>query len=287
MKKLIAITFILPVMFISIQSIQAESNQIDAGFRGQSMNGSTGLFSIPSGRLGWEGSGNVALDFSYRAIINSDLGVAHIPAVTTSLFGWAEISTAFDIQPDIKYYGGEEKNDDLLLGLKIRIPTKATTAISLGCNFQLINIDNEDDHNYNAYQPYIAITFPGSFFKIPAETTIVFGKTFYSDPYPNNTNIDFGMGFDVILFPNSLKNLIHWIIDFSNFNYSDNAWLNTGFYQTTSVWRGILNTGLRFDISAIPDLNKFKFLVDIIFNDLFDEGSRSFTAGIVFGLSVK
>jgi len=287
MKRFILATVFLPVVLIFVQPVSAQSNQTEAGFRGQSMNGATGLFSIPSGRISWERPSNFALDFGYRAIINSDLGVAHIPAVTMSLLGWVEISTAFDIQPSLNYYRGKESNDDLLLGVKVRLPT-ANTAISLGCNFQFINIDSEHDHGYNAYQPYIAITFPGSFFKVPAETTIVFGKTFYSNyPYHNNTNIDFGMGFDVILFPNGLNNLIHWIIDFSNFNYSDNAWLNTGFYQTTSVWRGILNTGFRIDLSSIPELSKFKLLIDIIFNDLFDEGSRSFTAGAVFGLSIK
>jgi len=287
MKKLIALICFLSITLIFVKSIPAQA-QTSAGFRGQSMNGATGLFSVPSGRIGWDKPNKFALDLGYRAVINNDLGIAHIPALTMSLFGWVEISSAFDIQPRIHYWNKDEKNDDLLLGLKIKLPTNAKTAIALGGNIQFINIDNEHEYNYKAFQPYIAITYPGSFFNTSAETTIVFGKTFYSDtPFPNNSNIDFGMGFDLILFPDSLKNLFHWIIDFSNFNYSDNAWPNTGFYNTNSVWRGILNTGFRIDMSSIPELSKFKFLIDVIFNDLFDEGSRSFTIGAVFGFSVK
>jgi len=284
MKKLIAITFFLPVLFIFVQSIPAQAQQTDAGFRGQSLNGATGLFTIPSGRVGWDKPSSVALDFGYRAIINNDMGVAHIPAVTMSLFGWIEISNAFDIQPNVGY----GRNDDLLLGFKIKLPANVGTAIALGGNIQLINIDNSNGYNkYSAYQPYIAVTFPGNFFVVPAETTIVIGKTFYSDSRKNNSNIDFGMGFDVVLFPKNLRNLIHAIVDFSNFSYSDNAWLNSGPYMTDSVWRGLLNAGFRFDLSTIPELNKFKFLVDIVLNDVLDAGSRSFTAGIVFGLSVN
>jgi len=290
MKKLIGIMCFLSVVFIFVQPASAQTTQTTAGFRGQSINGATGLFSIPSGRLGWEKPNNFAMDFGFRTIINNDLGITHIPAITMSLFGWIEISSAFDFQPDITYWGKEEKNNDLLLGLKLKLPTNASTAIAIGGNFQFLNINNDNDLNYNAYQPYIAITYPGTFFKMPAETTIVFGKTFYSikpDPHPNDSNIDFGMGFDIILFPDAFKNLIHWIIDFSNFNYSDNAWPNTWFYHTDSVWRGILNTGFRIDLSSIPELSKFKFLIDVIFNDLFDEGSRSFTIGAVFGFSAK
>ncbi|MCL2179714.1 MAG: hypothetical protein FWB83_01170, partial [Treponema sp.] len=95
---------------------------------------------------------------------------------------------------------------------------------------------------------------------------------------------DFGMGFDIILFPDVFGNAVHWIIDFANFSYSDNAWTNNLTHGTGSAWhRGILNTGFRIDLSTIPGMNHFKVLLDLIFNDLFDAGSRSFTVGAVFG----
>jgi len=256
-------------------------SQTSSGSRGQSINGSTGLFSIPSGHIGWEGPSNFGLDLGYRAIINNDAGAAHLPALTMSLFTWVELSAAFDIQPEHNYYRNDRENNDLLLGLKIRLPIPGKTFIAIGTNLQIINFDN-DEHDYNAFQPYIAITYPGAFFAMPAETSIVFGKTFYSRD--NNSNIDFGIGFDLILFPDVFKNTVHWIIDFSNYNYSDHAWPNYSLERSTGTWwRGVLNMGFRVDLSTIPALSKFKFLIDVIFNDLFDDGSRSFTIGGVFG----
>jgi hypothetical protein len=242
--------------------------------RSQSLNGATGLFSIPTGHLGWETGGNVGLDLGYRAVINNDAGTAHIPALTLSIYKMLEISAAFDIQPDTWWH---QNNDDLLIGLKIKLPAK-NTSIALGVNMQFLNISNKYYHDYNAYQPYLAITYSGNFFTTTAETTIVFGKTFYSGY--NNTNIDFGMGFDMILFPDVFGNAVHWIIDFANFSYSDNSWPNYSYYQGGSAWhRGILNMGARIDLSG-----KYKFVIDVILNDLFDDGQRSFTIGAVFGV---
>lgn len=281
MKKIIAFTGLLFIVLANVPIVNAQS------FRGQSMNGSTGLYSLPSGRIGWEEAGNFGLDLGYRAVINNEAGVAHIPALTMSLLKWVEIAAAFDFQPLIN----NEKNDDLLLGLKIRLPTNLNNsknpAIAIGGNFQLVNITNDYPHSYYAYQPYIAITYLGAFFKMSAETTLVFGKTFYSHGPENDSNIDFGMGFDLILFPDVFKNAVHWIIDFSNFSYSDNSWPNQLGYHTPAWWRGILNTGFRIDLSTIPALSKMKFLIDLVFNDLFDAGARSFTAGVVIGFSSK
>jgi len=285
MKKIFTIICLITFALLLVPSAFAQSTDA-AGFRGQSINGSTGLFSIPTGRVGWDRTKNFGIDFGYRAVINNDMGVAHIPAITMTLFKAVEISAAFDIQPDYIYEGNKETNNDLLLGLKIKLPTTPTTPISIGFNFHPINIESEH-HNYFAYQPYVAITYRGSFFAMPAETTVVFGKTFYSGGRDNNSNIDFGMGFDIILFPDVFKNTVHWIIDFANFGYSDHAWPNNwGGSQTSAVWRGILNTGFRIDLSSIPALNKYKFLIDFIFNDLFDAGQRSFTVGAVFGLEI-
>ena len=258
--------------------------QSDSATRGQSMNGATGLYSIPTARIGWEGSKNLGLDLGYRAVINNDRGTAHIPALTVSLFRTVELSAAFDIQPSIQTYGDHSDNSDILLGIKIKLPTDKT-AVALGGNVQIINIGN-DKHFYNAYQPYLAITYSGNFFSMPAETTVVFGKTLYSGGPENISNIDFGMGFDIILFPDVFKNAVHWIIDFSNFGYSDNSWPNYLVHGTGTAWhRGILNTGFRIDLASIPNL-KNKLLLDFIFNDLFDARERSFTVGVVFGLEI-
>ena len=278
MKKSAALTFFLLCATIIIPGAFAQTGAI-----GQSMNGSTGLFSIPSGHIGWEDAGNLALDFGYRAVINNNSGVSHIPALTLSLFKFVEISAAFDFQPPYNFVNDNE-NEDLLMGIKFALPLAGDTKIVIGGNFQFINISNEN-FSYNAYQPYAAITYPGNFFNMTAETTIVFGKTFYSGGPDNNSDIDFGMGFDLILFPDVFGNAVHWIIDFANFSYSDNSWPHNTYLHTSAWWRGVLNTGFRIDLSTIPALSNFKFIIDIVLNDLFDDGARSFTAGVVFGFS--
>ena len=280
MKKSIVFTCFILCAMIFISRVSAQT-----GVSGQSMNGSTGLFSIPSGHIGWEDTGNLALDFGYRAVINNNSGVSHIPALTISLFKFVEISAAFDFQPAYNFDDDNDKeNEDLLMGIKFGLPLVGNTKIAIGGNFQLVNLTN-DNHSYYAYQPYVAITYPGNFFNMTAETTIVFGKTFYSGGPGNNSDIDFGMGFDIILFPDVFGNMVHWLIDFANFSYSDNSWPHNSYRHTSAWWRGVLNTGFRIDLSTIPALSNFKFLVDIILNDLFDDGARSFTVGAVFGFS--
>jgi hypothetical protein len=166
-------------------------------------------------------------------------------------------------------------------------------AVAVGTNIQLINFSDKDSDAYNpsdfvytAFQFYIATSYAGTFFTMPAETTVVVGKTFYAG-IDNNSDIDFGMGFDLILLPNVFQRYIHWIIDFANFDYSDNSWPNELRQGSGSPWyRGILNTGLRVDLSNIPALRRFKFVVDIVFNDLFDNKNRSFTIGTVFGIPI-
>ena len=287
MKKILALTGFL---FIVLANVTAQTG---SPLKGQSMNGSTGLYSIPSGRVGWEETSDFGLDLGYRAVINNDAGTAHIPAVTMSLFKLAEISATFDFQPavNVNYADEDQKNDDLLLGVKFKFPTNnnnsKNTAIALGGNIQIINITN-NNYSYNAYQPYLAITYNGTFFSMSAETTVVFGKTFYSGGPENNSDIDFGMGFDLILFPDVFKDAVHWIVDFANFSYSDNSWPNHLLQHTGPAWyRGILNSGFRIDLSGFPALGKYKFIVDFVFNDLFDAGGRSFTIGTVLGFTAS
>jgi hypothetical protein len=234
------------------------------------LNGATGLYSIPSGRIGWEQGAEVGLDFGYHTIFGDKPN--HIPAVSASLFRWVELSAAFDVQPNI----GSLRNDDLLLGFKVQLPV-TSTAIALGGNFQSINIG--DDHgDTTAFQLYLAVTYPGTFFGMPSETSVVVGKTFREE---SDSDIDFGMGFDLILFPKYLQNFVHWITDFSNFGYSVGSW------ETNAFYRGVLNTGIRINIAAAPALSKYKFVVDVMVTDFFDDRERSFALGLTAGLPIK
>lgn len=285
MKRYIAVFYFLAAVLVLIPSAAAQAKSLKT----QSLNGATGLYSIPSGHIGWTET-DVGLDVGYRAILNEN-GNAHVPAVTVSLIKWIELSGAFDIQQPKSENYDSDKNNDLLLGMKIRLPTNTGSslnpAISVGGNMQIINLGN-DDYSYNAYQPYAAVTYSSTFFNMKSETTLVFGKTFYTGDPNNNSNVDFGMGFDLILFPDVFKDIVHWIIDFANFNYGDNSWPNYSYYHSNSAfYRGIINSGFRIDLSSIPALNKFKFSIDLVFNDLFDDDNRSFIIGGVFGLPAK
>jgi hypothetical protein len=112
---------------------------------------------------------------------------------------------------------------------------------------------------------------------MPAETTVVVGKSFIEDQ--RNSDVDFGMGFDLVLLPNIFQNYIHWITDFANFSYSVDP------LGADYRYRGVLNTGFRIDLSAIPSLSKFKFVIDVFMTDALDE-NRAFTTGLVFGIPI-
>jgi hypothetical protein len=232
--------------------------------KGMSLNGNTGLYSIPSGRIGWERTSDLGLDFGYHTVIDED--TVHIPAFALSLFKWVELSGAFDIQP------GDDMSD-FLTGFKVQFPV-TDTAIAVGGNLQIHNLGHDDEDD-TAFQIYLAVTYAGTFFDMPAETTVVLGKTFVEDS--NSSDIDFGMGFDLVLLPNVLQRYVHWVTDFANFSYSTEA--------GGANRRGVLNTGVRIDLSVIPALNKFKFAVDVLLTDAFDS-ERSFSLGAVFGIPI-
>ena len=268
MKSVKKICIAVLLIGLSISGLSAQSS-----LKGMSLNGSTGLYSIPSGRIGWERTSDFGLDFGYHAIINSGIAT-HIPKISMSLFKWVELHAAYDIQPE--KYRGYENGTDFITGAKIQFPF-TQTAVALGGNFQALNLGSESHYRYNAGQVYLAITFAGTFFKMPAETTAVFGKTFRQNH--SDWNIDFGMGFDIILLPENIGNLLHWVTDFADFSYSVEP------FGADAWYRGVLNTGLRVDLSAIPALEKFKFVIDVLMTDAFDD-NRSFSVGAVFGIPI-
>jgi hypothetical protein len=237
-----------------------------AFLNGMSLNGASGLYAVPSGRTSW----------NRRADVGLDLGVSynffsHNPIVKAAvdLFNWVEISGALDFQPKTH----DANNTDGILGVKLQFPT-GKTGVALGGNVQFLN---RHDNYSTAGQIYSAVSYRGEFFTWPADTTLALGYTFMEG---GNQNIDFGMGFDMILLPNVLNNFVHWIVDFSNFSYSLQA-------LGADAWtRGCLNTGIRIDISAIPALKSFKLILDLAFLDILDE-SRTIGMALSFGLPLK
>ena len=262
MKKIWITGIVSFVFLLYINGLEAQT------LKGMSLNGSTGLYSIPTGRIGWERTSDLAFDLGYHAII-SDGHASHIPKISLSLFKWVELSAAIDVQPE-----GKEGND-FIGGVKIQFPL-TKTALALGGNLQSLNLGSSDNR-YNAGQIYLAVSYAGTFFEMPAETTVVVGKTFRQNH--SDSNIDFGMGFDLVLLPKVFERYVHWIVDFSNFSYSVEAWGVDPWY------RGVLNTGIRIDLAMIPAFKKFKFVLDILVTDILDQ-NRASSMGVVFGIPV-
>jgi hypothetical protein len=274
--KLFRVFLLILTAGLAVSGLSAQTSSTSSSvssLKGMSLNGATGLYSIPTARIGWERTSNLGLDLGYHAIIK-DEKATHIPKVALSLFKWVEISGAFDIQPKGHYTF--DKGTDFIGGLKIQFPV-TKTAIALGGNIQALNLGNNEFARRNAGQVYLAVTYAGEFFSWPAETTVVLGKTFIEDH--KDSDIDFGMGFDLILLPKVFQKYVHWITDFANFSYSVEA------FGADSRSRGVLNTGLRIDLASIPALSKFKFVIDVMVTDALDD-DRAFSVGAVFGIPI-
>lgn len=260
-KKLLSALMIVGlVVVVAAPQLSAQS------LKGMSLNGATGLISIPSGRIGWEHSANLGFDLGYHAVI-VDEDVAHIPKASVSLFKLAEVSVAYDTN------GGDD-NEDILIGGKIQLPT-GRTAVAVGGN---VHARQRFGDARNSQQIYLAATYPGSFFGMPAETSMTVGKTF-GDDNPGGEAVDFGMGFDLQLFPDVFQGYVHWINDFGNFSYSLDA------AGANAQQRGVFNTGIRIDIAANPAFSRYKFVIDAMMTDALDD-NRAFALGLAFGAPI-
>jgi hypothetical protein len=234
--------------------------------KGMSINGATGLWSIPSGRIGWERTADLGFDLGYHALLGEE-EASHVPKASVSLFKLGEVSFAYDAQPG-------EDNEDLIIGGKFQLPINRASAVAVGFNVQQLQFNGVDE---SAQQIYLAATYPGDFFNMPAETTVVVGKSF--GDIVDDEWIDFGMGFDLLLFPDVFQGYVHWISDFANFSYSWNPW------EADPVNRGVFNTGIRIDIAANPALSRYKFVIDVLATDVLDE-ARNLAIGLAFGAPI-
>ena len=265
MKKLIVLLFILVTAF----SLNAQTSQ---PLNAMSLNGATGIFVVPTARVAYS-EDDMGFNVGYHTNLfkpgDNSAKVNHLLQVNFGFFRMLEVSGTFDIQP--KNLGVSEP-DDLIIGAKFQLPI-GSMPIALGANFQALNF-NDDTYDHTAFQIYAAITYRSDLFGWPADTTLVIGHTFRENV--NHSNIDFGMGFDLIIFPSVAGNFVHFLMDFANFSYSNDPW------GADASSRGVLNTGLRLDLSQIPSLNRFTFALDVFLVDAFDS-SRSFGIGVCFG----
>ncbi|MDR1142699.1 MAG: hypothetical protein LBK77_00590 [Spirochaetaceae bacterium] len=270
MKKL-GIIVLLGLVFLCLP-LAAQ----DASVKAMSLGGATGIYVVPTAHTGF--SDGFGFNIGYHTNIFKPQGgktkLNHLLQANFSFLQMLEASAAFDFQPE---YAGITHPNDFLTGVKVQLPF-AAVPIALGANFMYHNI-GQDHYDHWAFRIYGAITYKADIFTWPAETTLVVGHTFSED---SKSDIDFGMGFDLVVLPKYLRQFLHLMIDYSNFSYSSDPWGAGAWY------RGVLNAGVRADLSQIPALNKFTFAVDIYVADAFDHKTggdgRSLGLGVTFGM---
>jgi len=274
----------LSLLFFILFSLSFTAFLHAEAFRSPSIGGATGLIITPTSHTGWEGS-RFGFDVAAHYIDNSDnVGSDEGYMVYKALLGLGvsgtnlEIGFTYDDQPDYDAYHNKD-TDDMMLNAKWEF----TEGLAVGCNFQMMQV-NTTGNDRNDFQLYLAATYPGNFFSMPAETTLVVGHTFWGkDAGDNeNKNIDFSMGFDLDLAPSIFKNYVHWINDFSNYSYSTEGGGATDVGGAISLSRGVFNTGFR--IAFLRD-KKYKLNLDVIMTDALDE-NRDWAIGAAFGMSL-
>lgn len=237
-------------------------------FKSPSLNGSTGLISTPTANTGWEDS-QFGVDVSARYLEDDD-DDTYVGAVTFQLFRKLELGAAYDMQ--------DTRGDDTIINAKFNFYGSGSSALAVGGNYQMIEFfDKDDSHGF--YQLYLAATYGGQFFGMPAETTIVFGKTFARESeYKSRFKkaFDFSMGFDLDLLPSIFKGYVHFINDFANYSYSVDP------IGPDAFERGCFNTGAR--ICVLKDSRKFKLNIDALLVDVLDR-NRTFSLGAAFGMA--
>lgn len=270
----------LVLVIISLIVIVVGSPLFSQSLKGLSLGGTTGLITTPTGRIGWEKSSDLGLDVGYHFSTNRAFGENEsIISAALSIAKKFEAGVTLDFQKD---YDGDDTGDetDLHLFGKFQMYNSGNSGMAVGANFQMIDFLSKNENrpgkgNYS--QIYLVTTYSGSFMEVPAATTILFGKTFDIDEGLND-QIDFSMGFDLTLFPDVFHGFIHWISEFTNYSYSVDS------HITNAASRGAFNTGLRMDIFA---KSEYKFVIDAVLMDVFDDGIDSFSIGGTFGFSLK
>ena len=268
----------LSVLFSILLTLSFSTILHAEAFRSPSIGGATGLISTPTAHTGWEGS-KFGLDLGVHYLNNADAyGSDEGYTVGKALLNLGisgtnlEIGFAYDDQPD---WGTNKDTDDMLLNAKWEF----TEGLAIGGNAQQHQV-NQTKTDRNDYQLYFAATYPGNFFSMPAETTIVVGHTWWGKEGRRNgyhsDDIDFSMGFDLDFAPSVFKNYVHWISDFANYSYSTEPG------GAIAEDRGAFNTGLR--LALLRD-KKYKLNLDVIMTDALDH-NRDWAIGTAFGLSL-
>ncbi|MCD6398095.1 MAG: hypothetical protein J7L71_11210 [Spirochaetaceae bacterium] len=269
------------VLIVSFVGVFLNSPLFSQSLKGLSLGGTTGLITTPTGRIGWENSSDLGLDIGYH--FSTDQGFGENESIINAALSISrkfEAGVTMDFQQDNDGDDESGEETDLHFFGKFQMYNSGNSGMAVGVNFQMIDFLSNDENRpgKGSYsQVYFVTTYSGNFMQIPAATTILFGKTFNIDEGLNN-RLDFSMGFDLTLFPDVFHGFFHWISEFSNYSYSVDS------HITNAAARGAFNTGLRMDILANSE---YKFVIDAVLMDVFDDGIDSFSVGGTIGFSLK
>jgi len=256
--------FLMPLILAGILIAGRPGPLLAGAYTATGIGGSTGMITTPTAKTGWDNS-DLGFAVGYHFITDNDY--SHAPTITVSFMKQAEIGFAFDAQGP--------RGDDFLFHAKWNFYCAGEAALAAGANIQAVRF-NMHDAPEPFGQVYLAFTYLGDFFGMPAQTSILFGKTLGRGYY--NGDIDFSMSFDLNLFPDYLQNYLHWISDFANYSYTVDP------NGTSHERRGAFNTGFR--IVVLKGDERFKLNFDLLVTDFFDEGERSFVIGTMFGYAI-
>ncbi|GHV83479.1 hypothetical protein AGMMS50212_08190 [Spirochaetia bacterium] len=278
-KRLLCIKSIALLSLLAVGGVMAQTEPqppvqdvvLSSPLKAMSFSGATGLFAIPTGRIGWEHAANFGIDIGAAYDVTQKEPYVKL---AMSFVKWFEVSAIVGV-PHITSSDAFANNLDTVIGAKFHFPL-TRSALAVGGNLHLHREKIYHDDIRLAGQAYIAATYLGYFFGMSAETSFAVGYTFNTEYTPG---LNIGLGFDIELAPNLFRHALHWIMDFSNFSYNNNH------ENTKNEFPGCLNTGLRVDLSVIPVLNKFKASIDLTGTNLLYK-ERSFVVSLLFGIPV-
>jgi len=259
MKKIVVSAVLLAVLV----SAGGFAQNVSAGaVNGMTLNGSTGLIVVPDAHVGWERS-KFGVDMGYGFVWSGGDRFDHLPRFAVSLFEKFEISGLMQMNHD--------KIKNFVLGGKFQITKSGGTALAIGGDYEFFVPPEHGDSS----KIYLAATYGGDFFGMPAVTTATIGWQFWEQGNFSSQFI-YGMGFSLSLFPQTFKNYVYWVTDFANFSYTvKDAMIYAGD-------RGAFNTGIR--IHPIKE-GRFNLVIDIIGTDLLDDGNRGLSASLSGGIA--
>ena len=258
MKKRIIVVILLATLVVT----GAFAQNVSAGSaNGMTLNGSTGLIVVPDARIGWENA-KVGLDIGYGFVWTGGENFDHLPRFAVSLFQRFEVSGLMQLNDGLQNF---------VIGGKFQLTKSGGTALALGGDFEMYNSPTDQ----NSAKLYLAATYGGNFFGMPAVTTATIGWQLLERGNFSSQFI-YGMGFSLSLFPSTFKNFVYWVTDFANFSYTVSA------AQVNAAARGAFNTGIR--IHPVKD-GRFNLVIDVIGTDLRDDGDRGLSASVSGGLS--